>query len=103
MEAPEGKTWIDHVDPDAVILTAGEGNRHGHPHSAAMDTYEGHVGQNRVYCTSGMGTIRVYGRRDGKVRGLEAVSRVYRELSVLGARLLRVRCWRYQDPTPDGV
>lgn len=61
-----GEPWIEHVDPTAVILTAGEGSRHGHPHSAAMDIYEGHVANGRVYCTSRMGTIRVYGRTDGR-------------------------------------
>ena len=30
-----------------------------------MDIYEDEVGTNRVYCTSRMGTIRVYGRQDG--------------------------------------
>ena len=49
----------------AVVLTAGEASRFGHPHTEAMDTYEGHVGTNRVYCTSRMGTLRVYGRQDG--------------------------------------
>ncbi len=62
----DGESWIEHVDPTAVMLTAGEGSRFGHPHVEAMDTYEGHVGTGRVYCTSRMGTLRVYGRRDGR-------------------------------------
>ncbi len=61
----DGESWIEHVDPMAVVLTAGEASRFGHPHTEAMDTYEGHVGTNRVYCTSRMGTLRVYGRQDG--------------------------------------
>jgi len=60
-----GKTWMQHVNPRAVILTAGEGNTHGHPDPEAMDIYEPAVGLNKVYCTSRMGTIRVYGRTDG--------------------------------------
>ena len=60
-----GESWMQHVDPTAVMLTAGEGSQFGHPHTDAMDTYEGHVGTNRVYCTSRMGTLRVYGRQDG--------------------------------------
>ena len=37
-----------------------------HPHGAAMDTYEAHVGTNRVFCTSRMGTIRIYGTCDDR-------------------------------------
>ncbi len=60
-----GQSWIQHVDPEAVMLTAGENSQHGHPGPNAMNTYEGHVGTGRVYCTSRMGTLRVYGRQDG--------------------------------------
>ena len=61
----DGDPWIEHVDPSAVLLTASEGSQFGHPHTGAMDAYETHVGTNRVYCTSRMGTLRVYGRQDG--------------------------------------
>lgn len=61
-----GTDWIDAVDPSAVIISAGEGNRHGHPTDSAMDIYEPHVAANRMYCTSRMGTLRIYGRRDGR-------------------------------------
>ena len=61
----DGDPWIEHVDPTAVVLTAGEGSQFGHPHTEAMDAYETHVGTNHVYCTSRMGTLRVYGRQDG--------------------------------------
>jgi beta-lactamase superfamily II metal-dependent hydrolase len=61
-----GESWIEIVDPSAVILTAGEGSPHGHPDPEAMDIYEPAVGVSKVYCTSRMGTIRVYGRPNGR-------------------------------------
>jgi competence protein ComEC len=61
-----GQDWIDFVDPTAVIISAGRGNTYGHPHADAVEIYEGHVGQDRTYCTQYMGTIRIYGRRDGR-------------------------------------
>ena len=60
-----GSDWMDFVDPSAVILTDGEGSTHGHPDPEAMDIYEPAVGIDRVYCTSRMGTIRIYGSANG--------------------------------------
>jgi len=41
---------------------------HHDPHREAMDAYEGHVGLQRVFCTSLHGTIRIFGLADGSRR-----------------------------------
>lgn len=59
------QSWMDIVNADAVVLSAHVNSQHGHPHPPAVQIYEAAVGDNKVYCTSRQGTIRVYGRRDG--------------------------------------
>ena len=59
------RSWMDIVNADAVVLSAHVNSQHGHPHPPAVQIYEAAVGDNKVYCTSRQGTIRVYGRRDG--------------------------------------
>ncbi len=61
----ENQNWIDFVDAKAVIISAHVNSQHGHPHPEAVSIYEAAVGQNRVYCTTRQGTIRIYGRRNG--------------------------------------
>ena len=61
-----GRGWMDVVDAEAVVISSHLNSRHGHPQPQAIATYEGAVGQDDVYCTSRQGTIRVYGRRDGR-------------------------------------
>ena len=80
----DGESWIEHVDPMAVVLTAGEASRFGHPHTEAMDTYEGHVGTNRVYCTSRMGNTPGVWETGRHVQRVET-DELQWELSVLGA------------------
>jgi len=63
-----GESWIQHVDPEAVVISAKEGNSYGHPHDGAMNIYEPAVGIDRVYCTTRMGTIRIYGWPSGNFR-----------------------------------
>ena len=62
----DGQGWLDVVTPEAVVISALINSQHGHPHPEAVEAYEQAVGHRRVYCTSRHGTIRVYGRRDGK-------------------------------------
>ena len=61
----DGESWLDLVDPQAVVISALLNSQHGHPHPEAVDAYEQAVGAGRVYCTSRHGTIRVYGRQNG--------------------------------------
>lgn len=58
-------TWMDFVDPEAVVISGHLHSQHGHPHPKAVEIYEDSVGRDDVYCTSRQGTLRVYGRQDG--------------------------------------
>lgn len=61
-----GKTWLDAVNPDDVVISVHTNNSFGHPHSEAMTAYENAVGQNNIHCTSRHGTIRIFGFADGR-------------------------------------
>jgi competence protein ComEC len=47
--------FISVVDPEYVVISAGEGNRYGHPHSNTMETLENHG--TKILETSKEGTI----------------------------------------------
>jgi competence protein ComEC len=66
--APDGRSWIQVVDPEDVVISVLRESPHGHPHDEAMDAYEGHVSRERVFCTSLHGTIRIFGFEDGSRR-----------------------------------
>lgn len=63
-----GRSWMDFVDAEAVVISVHIESRHDHPHPEAMTAYEAAVGENRIYCTSRHGTVRVYGRPNGSFR-----------------------------------
>ena len=61
--------WLDAVDPDRVVISAGVNANHRHPRVDAVAAYIAVVGQaGRVYCTNRHMTVNVYGRQDGSVR-----------------------------------
>ena len=60
----DGKTWMEFVDPDDVVISVLPNSPHGHPNDDAMDAYEVLAAKD-IHCTSRHGTIRVYGRRNG--------------------------------------
>jgi len=62
------QSWVDLVDPSAVVISVHIESRHSHPNPEAVDAYEAAVGHNRVYCTSRHGTVRVYGYKNGRRR-----------------------------------
>ena len=61
-----GKSWLDFVAPEAVVISVHINSRHKHPHPEAVDAYESAVGHKDVHCTSQHGTVRVYGKKNGK-------------------------------------
>ena len=63
-----GKSWLDVVTPEAVVISAAANSRYGHPHPEAVAAYEGAVGRKDVHCTNLHSTIRVYGRSNGRIR-----------------------------------
>ena len=62
-----GRSWLDVVSPEDVVISAGLHNRYRHPDSKAMTTYET-LGQGNIHCTHRHGTVEVYGYRDGSHR-----------------------------------
>lgn len=58
-------TWMDFVDPEAVVNSAHIDSQHGHPDPETVDIYEASVGREDLYCTSRQGTLQVYARQDG--------------------------------------
>lgn len=45
------------IEPDAVIVSVGEDNQHGHPHDDMMSAYRDQVGEDNVYETRHSGTV----------------------------------------------
>jgi competence protein ComEC len=50
---------LEIIAPDAVVVSVGEDNRHGHPHEDMMDAYRDQVGDEFVYETRLTGTVIV--------------------------------------------
>jgi len=59
-----GKTWMEHVDPSAVVISVGGARSGSLPHSSAMKEYEA-VGADHIHCTRRHGTVRIVARKDG--------------------------------------
>jgi|SRR5579884_252801 len=54
------EAWLDGlqtIDPEAIIVSVGENNRHKHPHQDMIDAYEEQAGAENVYETRKTGTI----------------------------------------------
>ncbi len=48
---------LDAIDPEAVVISVGEDNRHGHPHEDMVAIYDEKVGSENVLQTKDLGTI----------------------------------------------
>jgi hypothetical protein len=48
---------LETVAPDAVVVSAGEDNQHGHPHEDMMDAYREQAGEEFVYESRQTGTV----------------------------------------------
>ena len=57
-------TFIDAVEPSAVVVASGTQNRYGHPHPEVMERLNRAVGEERVFRTDLMGTVEL--RTDGQ-------------------------------------
>ena len=57
------KTFLDAVDPVAIVVSAGTGNRYGHPHPKVLARLQQAVGQDRVLRTDILGDVEL--RTDG--------------------------------------
>jgi competence protein ComEC len=68
-----GRTWLDHVTPEAVVLSAGVHRGFKHPHAEAVDAYSG-AASRALSCTKRHGTVRVDGFADGTFRLRRQVS-----------------------------
>lgn len=67
----DSEAWPDAlelINPDAVIVSVGESNRHDHPHEDMMDAYRDQVGEENVYETRQTGTIILEVEDDGVPR-----------------------------------
>jgi competence protein ComEC len=56
----DSEAWLDGlelIDPEAVIVSVGEDNRHDHPHEDMMEAYRDQAGADNVYETCHTGTI----------------------------------------------
>lgn len=62
-----GRTWLDHVTPQAVVISAGVHRGFKHPHAETVDAYSAAVG-DALHCTNRHGTVRVYAFADGSFR-----------------------------------
>ena len=59
------KAFLDRVSPAVAVISAGEGNRFGHPHAEAVDSLLKHVPEANIFLTSERGAIEFV--TDGKV------------------------------------
>ncbi|MCH8062888.1 MAG: DNA internalization-related competence protein ComEC/Rec2 [Chloroflexi bacterium] len=59
------KAFLDRVRPAVAVISAGEGNRFGHPHSKAVESLLEHVPETNIFLTSERGAIELV--TDGKV------------------------------------
>lgn len=48
---------LETIAPDAVVVSVGEDNQHGHPHEDMMDAYREQAGEEFVYETRQTGTV----------------------------------------------
>lgn len=48
---------LETIDPDAMIVSVGEDNRHNHPHEDMMKAYRDQAGDDNVYETRQTGTV----------------------------------------------
>lgn len=58
----DSEAWLDAlelINPDAVIVSVGEDNKHGHPHEDMMKAYREEAGENNVFETCQSGTVVV--------------------------------------------
>lgn len=67
-----GTAWLEAVRPGLVVVSAGAGNRYGHPHPEALARLRG-AGIDRVWRTDRAGTLCLEVRPDGRwrIRGEE--------------------------------
>jgi len=49
--------FIERVGPSVAVISVGQDNRFGHPHSETIETLRQHVPEDRIYQTSEHGTI----------------------------------------------
>jgi beta-lactamase superfamily II metal-dependent hydrolase len=64
----DSEAWLDGletIDPEAVIVSVGENNRHDHPHEDMMDAYREQAGANNVHETRQTGTVVLTVAADG--------------------------------------
>lgn len=64
----DAEPWLEGletIDPEAVIVSVGEGNRHKHPHEDMMAAYRDHVGDENVYETREVGSVVFSVEADG--------------------------------------
>ena len=57
------RALLDATSPDLAVISAGDGNRYGHPHGEVLDRLD--AAGSQVYRTDRDGTIRIRIRRDG--------------------------------------
>ena len=57
--------FLERVNPSVAVISAGEGNRFGHPHAETLDALRRHVTQDRTFVTAERGTVELVtdGRR----------------------------------------
>jgi competence protein ComEC len=56
----DSEAWLDALQaiaPDAVVVSVGEGNQHGHPHADMIDAYADEAGSDNVFETRHTGTV----------------------------------------------
>ena len=58
------QTFLNAVEPVAIVVAAGTGNRYGHPHPEVVARLQQAVGQDRVLRTDILGTVEL--RTDGE-------------------------------------
>lgn len=67
-ENKDDDNWVDgleKIDPEAVVVSVGAQNKHGHPHELAMKAYRDHVGSDNLRETMQEGTIVLEVEADG--------------------------------------
>ena len=57
-------TFLNAVEPAAVVVAAGTANRYGHPHPEVIDRLNAAVGEDRVFRNDQLGTVEL--RTDGQ-------------------------------------
>ena len=49
--------FLDRVSPSVTVVSAGEGNRFGHPHPETLEALLARVPEDRLFVTSQRGTV----------------------------------------------